>query len=223
MKKFLLAIMLSTLAPLTLAAPTLCQISAGATCLEDTGDEVFEINDTDGTIDTITTFTIDRNAGFTNDFGFYDTDDSSNRLSIFSGVSSILDAETITWDGLGYAVLGGAAAIFGSGAEFGVYSENSGGNTWFSQAALNADGLDHWLTFSTLGATPGLLGVMNITFALDDQFGGGDQDFNDLVAGCIDCQAIGGPGIEQVPIPSSLVLMGLGVMVLRARVGTSTG
>lgn len=218
MKKLLLGLMLLTFTQLSMAAPMLCGIQPTASCLSDTGDEIFSIIDTDGTLDTITAFTIDRNAGFTNTFGFYDIADSSNRLDIFTGTSGILSAETITWDGLMYSVLGGGTATFGSGASFGLYSTNSGGNTWFSQTALNADGLDHWLTFDTLGNTAGLLGVMNWTFALDDQFGGGDQDFNDLVASCIDCSPVGGPTINRVPEPAPLFLMGLGLLVMRRQI-----
>jgi len=201
-----------------MAGLLLCDIASGASCLSDTGDETFQVVDTDGTLDTITSFTFDRNAGFTNSFGFYDLADSSNRLDIFSGTSLGLSAETIVWDGLGYSVLGGGSAVFGSGAEFGLYSVNSGGNTWFSQTLLNADGLDHWLSFATLGNTPGLLGVMNYTFALDDQYGGGDQDFNDAIFTCIDCVPAGGPTINRVPEPAPLALMGLGLLVMRHQI-----
>ncbi len=224
MKRFTLmmvAVMSLAFVQLALAVPTLCNIQVGATCLADTGDETFTINDTDGTLDTITSFVVDRNAGFANDFGFYDLNDSTNRLGIFSGVDPVLSAATIEWDGSGYAVLGGGPmAVFGSGAEFGIYSENSGGNTWFSETALNADGVDHWLVFNTLATTSGFLGAMNLTFALDDQYGGGDQDFNDLVLGCIDCVSADLDRFN-VPEPTPLALMGFGLLFMRKRMNGS--
>jgi len=222
MKNLIAAIGLTLASTIALATPTLDQVVPYATApLQDTGYETFQIIDTDGVTDTVTAFTINRNAGFTNTFGFYDLTDSANRLSIFDGVSSNLSAETILWNGTGYGVLGGAAAVFGSGSEFGLYSVNNGGNTWFSESLRNADGLDHWLTFQTLGSTPGLLGVMNWTFALDDQFGGGDQDFDDLVSACIDCVAAGGGGITRIPEPTPLALMGFGLLFMRKRLNGS--
>jgi hypothetical protein len=56
-------------------------------------------------------------------------------------------------------------------APYAVVADNSGTRTYFAFAAANGDGISH---FRSLGD--------NI-FGLEDQFGGGDRDFDDLVVG----------------------------------------
>lgn len=83
------------------------------------------------------------------------------------------------------------------GFYFGVYTgglnDTSLDYTWYTDKSLNADGLEH---VATLRNSTG----DNASIYLDDQFGGGDRDFNDMVVNGID--------IKPVPEPTQMLLFG---------------
>jgi hypothetical protein len=68
----------------------------------------------------------------------------------------------------GFSLSGEALTLL---APYAVVADDSGSRTYFAFAAANGDGISH---FRSLGD--------NI-FGLEDQFGGGDRDFDDLVVG----------------------------------------
>ena len=73
---------------------------------------------------------------------------------------------------------------------------------WSSDQSLNSDGKDHLITYEILG-----LGGPATTWLLfwDDQYGGGDRDFNDLVVEI---------GATPIPAPGAFLLgaMGFGLL-----------
>ena len=80
------------------------------------------------------------------------------------------------------------------------WGRTGSGLEWASRAYDNDDGLDHMLTYQVTG-----LGTSGTTWLLfwDDQYDGGDQDFNDLVI-----------EINAIPAPGAFLLgaMGLGLV-----------
>ena len=195
------------------AAPMLSDIVAGAPALSDTGDEIFSVSDVDGLDDDITNFIIGRDAGFANAAGIYDPADPTRTLQLWDGGVApgfasgvVLNYNTVTTT---YAIEGQPANFIDLGSpEFGMYIFN-GIDTFYSQTVLNADGLDHLLTFDTEGQG-GVTTGFDWVFAWEDTFGGGDGDYNDISYGCIDCTAVP----AQVPEPAVAALLPLGLFAL---------
>ncbi|NVJ96679.1 MAG: DUF4114 domain-containing protein [Alphaproteobacteria bacterium] len=78
---------------------------------------------------------------------------------------------------------------------------NGGSNTYYTDSALNADGIEHFVVLATADSPYLLIGV-------EDLYGGGDQDYNDVVI-ALD---IGKTNVKQliskvVPIPGYLALL----------------
>ena len=107
-----------------------------------------------------------------NAFGIYSISDPSQKLQIFGGSAT-----------------GGATALTVPGFDtFGFYLENTNaGFTWYSDAALNDDGLDHMVAYQGHGESlafgNGSLDWNEDTFLLgwEDLSGLGDWDYNDMV------------------------------------------
>ena len=92
---------------------------------------------------------------------------------------------------------------------------DTGANRYYSDASLNSDGTDHLQTFLTEGFG-GATNAFDITFAWED-LDLGDADFNDIIYGCIDCIADEADITGRVPVPGTLMLMGLGLLAFRFR------
>lgn len=217
LKLWLGALGVTLVSPLAVAMPStqLCDIVAGAACLDDNGAETFEIIDTDGGVDTITSFVFSRNAALANSPFIYDLSDPTNTLTIFSGTDTPLTAQTIFYDA-GLWTIDGMSTTFASGAEFGL-GLDTGNDVWYSQSFLNSDEFDHLKVFETLGTAggSGILNVSNLTFAWEDLPDGGDMDYNDLVMTCTDCDSSFRITSTPVPLPGTAALLGLGLFTLR--------
>ncbi|MBN1123831.1 MAG: DUF4114 domain-containing protein [Sedimentisphaerales bacterium] len=81
------------------------------------------------------------------------------------------------------------------------------GRTWHSQEGLNSDGLDHLITYSVTGMDDGFSRWL---LCWDDQAGGGDRDFNDLV---LEVKASMPPSMV-VPAPGALLLGSIGMSLV---------
>jgi hypothetical protein len=99
-----------------------------------------------------------------------------------------------------YGLLGGApSAWISPTGDFGFFDRQTfpaGSNLWHSEDALNSDGMDHLLVFST--PTPNVY-----LLAWEDKPDGKwDQDYQDLV---VEVQ------LSIIPEPATLILMGVGI------------
>ena len=113
------------------------------------------------------------------------------------------------------SVGGAAASSYGvqqfDDFAFGLFLTSPEG-TFYSDASLNADGFDHFAIFATEGST-GLAGVFDFVIGVEDLYGGGDQDFNDMVLGITDVRPY---RVEQVPTPATAALFMIGAAGLVA-------
>lgn len=206
---FLIASVLSVSA----SAVTLNTLIAGADPIADDGAQLFSLTDVDGVNDDSNSFIFLENAGYKNQnsFGLYDIDDPTNRLTAFLGSDAVGDSTTLHYLGAGQWQSDYNAVTFGSGSMFGVYLDSPDG-LFYSQALLNADGFDHFLTFPTFGSS-GLPGVFDYVFGIEDLYGGGDEDYNDFVVGVTDV-APKEITTTSVPVPETAPLVAAGLAAL---------
>jgi hypothetical protein len=79
--------------------------------------------------------------------------------------------------------------------------------TWYSNPALNVDGVNHLYAtaFAASGGIPS-----GVYAAFEDLYGGGDLDYNDVQV------VITGVSVSPVPLPGALTLFGAGLVGLGA-------
>ncbi|KGJ98164.1 PEP-CTERM sorting domain-containing protein [Thalassotalea sp. ND16A] len=205
MMKKIIFIFLTLLFSTSSNAGTLCDMNlstdtTGLCSVYESGAELFIITDTDGDDDDAGTWLFERNASYMNSFGIYNPYNPSQKIEIFPQSNSIVGLPmfaNLTWDD-GEFSNGTTTLDFGAGViHFGVYSVTDDG-TWYSESALNG-GVDHFLAFYTEHAGNYPFSQASVIFALDDQAGYPDRDYNDMITGCSDCQT--------VPEPGTLVLL----------------
>lgn len=195
--------------------------STGTTCVADGADAYW--NASQGAAATI----LIEVAGFAsqNTFGIYDMNDPTRRLQLFSGGATSNASRTITVSatagGYEFVVARTNGTVTGSSIfssdSFGYYltTPQFPGQDFYSDTTLNTDGTDHMYGYQGNGGMflnnsnvpPSLRGMTfdagMYLLAWEDLYGGGDQDFQDMV---VVTQAI-----SPVPLPGALLLLGAGL------------
>jgi hypothetical protein len=205
--RLMLGLMLSLCTMGASALPILSTLVAGSDPLVDDNVVGFHLTDTDGFSDDSNAFLFLENAGYagTNDFGFYSWNDPSEMLTVFQGSDASGTSRTVS-----FALGGIATSTYGVATMdsylFGLWLTSPEG-TFYSDPLLNADGIDHFAIFNAEGST-GLAGLFDFVIGIEDQYGGGDLDYNDMVLGITDVE----PYANQVPVAGTAALLPLGLI-----------
>jgi len=103
--------------------------------------------------------------------------------------------------------------------EFALNSPSNSDFIWSSDPFRN-DGNDHMVTFKVIGGDFFDPDTVTYVIAWEDWPGLGDQDYNDLV---VEVRGVKPIGVKPIPEPHTLLLLGLGLMVLAMAKRTKRG
>ena len=162
-------------------------------------------------------------AGFanTNRFGIFDYSNPVVKLELFAGGDTPGAFITVTFDFDNNQAWTDTANKVSIGSTFGFYldsSARSGGGLFYSAPAFNTgddEGLRKGLLFDT-NYILGITGNPDVVVAFEDlTYPSSDQDYNDMVVS-ITANNLE-TNITPVPEPATLLLLGLGAVIVRKR------
>ncbi|GJL75422.1 PEP-CTERM sorting domain-containing protein [Nitrosomonas sp.] len=149
------------------------------------------------------------NAGI-NTLGIYDVTNPLNMVTLYTGAQSAGAQKLLTFANDGSVLINFAdTGVDFAGNAFG-YFLNTGVHIFYSDPDLNADAVDHMVAYQGQGVDvidlpatlPGVWGGNEYIMAWEDQFGGGDANYSDLV--------LITESVYPMPEPSMLALLGVG-------------
>lgn len=146
--------------------------------------------------------------------GIYDAVDPTKMVTLFTGAEGPGAQKLLTFANDGSVIINFAdTGVNFAGNAFGYFLD-TGVDVFYSDQSLNADNIDHMVTFQGTGTDtidlpstlPGVWDSNEYILAWEDALGGGDADYNDFV--------LITESVNPIPEPSMLAMFGIGLLGL---------